>query len=160
MISLQVGASGETIVLPNQVLEHFWRNRQFRWWHREAGGSLFARIEQQLITIEAVTGPRPTDQRTRYSYSPDRLAEQREIEAFYKHDLHYVGDWHTHPEKIPVPSGTDERTMASRVLESKHQLRGFVFAIVGNGPLPDGLTVVVHDGTQWYPLQKQGESAA
>ena len=134
------------------VLAHLLEHRQTRVWHREAGGLLFARIGGKRIEIEAITGPRPTDRRTPFSYRPDRAGEQAEVDAHHAVGLHYVGDWHSHPENVPGPSARDNKTMASRVEKSQHQLRGILFAIIGRAPLPQGLTLVVHDGTRWFPL--------
>lgn len=146
MISAAVGHSGETLVLTDAVLEHFNAYRQTRFWHREAGGLLFARIAGNVITIEEASGPRPTDRRSRFSYQGDRRAEQQEIDVRYTLGLHYVGDWHSHPEPRPRPSGADDRAMMSRVNASTHQLQGFLFAIVGTAEFPDGLALAVHNG--------------
>jgi integrative and conjugative element protein (TIGR02256 family) len=146
MISAAVGRSDETLLLSVAVLEHFNAYRQTRFWHREAGGLLFARIAGNVITIEEATGPRPTDRRSRYSYQGDRHAEQREIDQRHPLGLHYVGDWHTHPEPRPSPSGADDRAMINRIGASKHQLQSFLFAIVGTAAFPSGLALALHDG--------------
>lgn len=148
-----IGTSGETIEFHDAVISHLLKHRQTRWWHREAGGLLFARFTGSTIRVEEATGPRKSDFRTPYSYWPDRKAEQGEIDERYKVGLHYVGDWHSHPEQFPEPSGRDAQTMTSRVRRSKHQLNGILFAIIGQASLPSGLTVVLHDGRQWHPLR-------
>lgn len=152
MLLYPVGASGEVIQFDPGVLDHFDRNRQLRFWHREAGGQLFARIDGHRIVVSEATGPRPEDKRGRTFFEPDRRSEQAEIDALFARDLHYVGDWHTHPERSPTPSARDQVTMASRVRLSRHRLAGFLFVIVGQLPPPGGLTVVVHDGTSGHVL--------
>lgn len=152
MLLYPVGASGEVIQFEPGVLDHFERNRQHRCWHREAGGQLFARIDGHRILVSEATGPRPKDKRGRTFFEPDRGSEQVEIEALFARDLHYIGDWHTHPERCPVPSGRDNATMASRVRLSRHRLAGFVFVIVGQLSPPSGMTVLVHDGTSGHVL--------
>lgn len=152
MIVFPIGTSGETIVFSDSVIAHLHRHRQTKWWHTEAGGLLFARFDGKRILIDDITGPRRGDIRTPFSYCPNRRAEQREINDRHRKGLHYVGDWHSHPELRPTPSPRDERTMRSRVTESRHELAGFVFAIIGQAPLPEGLKVVLHDGGRMYPL--------
>lgn len=154
-LAFPVGHSGEIILFSEPVLAHLESQRQLRWWQREAGGLLFARIFEKLIFVEEATGPRTGDWRSRFSFRISRAPAQAEIDARYLQGLHYIGDWHSHPEPVPIPSGRDERTMASRVLESQHQLAGFVFVLIGQAALPQGLTVVVHDGTHWHPLAPQ-----
>lgn len=152
MIQFPVGTSGEVLIFSASVLRHLEKYRQRKWWQLEAGGLLFARFDGKRILIEDVSGPRGSDIRTRWSYWPSRRAEQLEIDERYTRGLHYIGDWHSHAECVPTPSGRDCRTMASRVQESRHELAGFVFAIIGLAPLPTGLTVLVHDGSEPFPL--------
>lgn len=147
-----IGTSGEQIHLVPTVLEHFERNRQTRFWQREAGGQIFARIEGSDIIVEQVTGPKESDKRSRFSHASCRSAAQAEVDALYRQGLHYFGDWHTHPERIPNPSWRDKMTMASRVRSSKHRLGGFIFIIVGTASFPAGLAVIAHDGTRAHRL--------
>ena len=93
------------------------------------------------IVVEEATGPRRTDWRTRSTYRPNRRAEQREIVSRHTRGLHYVGDWHTHPEPIPSPSCDDESSMRDLVMRSKHALNGFVLVIVGQEAFPAALFV-------------------
>lgn len=163
MIAYPIGSSGETVIFTENVLRHFDQHRQRHIWHREAGGLLFADIADKTITVVEVTGPRRTDYRARYLYMPDRRAEQREINELYVRGLHYIGDWHSHPQRLPSPSSDDRRTMASRVKLSRHQLNGFVFVIVGLASFPGGLTVLVHDARdhhQLSPLPELGTCSA
>jgi len=152
-LSFPIGTSGETIHFSKPVIEHFAAHRQRRVWHREAGGQLFARIVGKEIIVEVATGPRPTDLRTRFSYAAKRADAQVEINVHHTAGLHYIGEWHSHPERRPSPSGQDKRTMESRVRESRHQLAGFIFVIVGLDRFPEGLTVVVHDGRNGHRLR-------
>lgn len=160
MLSYPVGRSGEVIHFDPAVIDHFLRHRQLRFWHKEAGGQLFARIEGNNIVVVEATGPRRSDRRGRTYYHPKRSVEQAEIAEMHARNLHYIGDWHSHPEPRPTPSPRDDATMASRVCLSRHTLRGFVFVIVGQADPPAGMTVVVHDGTRWYPLGMSASDAA
>ena len=146
MLEYPIGSSGQVVVLPAEVVRKFRRCRQKRWYQREAGGQLFARLSLPRILIEEATGPRRTDRRTRTSYLPDRAAEQREIDSRHPEGLHYVGDWHTHPEEIPCPSALDIASISDSVRKSTHALNGFLLVIVGQAEPPSGLLVSVHDG--------------
>lgn len=152
MISFDIGQSGQSISFSNTVLAHFDRHRQARFWRREAGGLLFARLALPLIDVCAVTGPRRTDRRGRYSYWPDRKAEQREIQQMFAQDLHFVGCWHTHPEDEASPSQTDIRNTNECVRRSHHALNGFIMVIAGRVQVPAGMYVCVCDATAVYPL--------
>lgn len=94
--------------------------------------------------MERATGPRATDQRSRYGYIPDRRVEQEEIDAMHSHGLHFVGDWHTHPERIPHPSASDITSIRRAVVQSKHHLNGFVMLVAGTEAFPLGLFLALY----------------
>ena len=129
----------ERVVLDEQVLRHLESHRQTRLWHREAGGQLFARFDPGAVLVERITGPRRTDRRSRASYHPDRAAEQREIHDMHALGFHYVGDWHTHPETLPLPSAVDRSAMVDMFANSSTQAEGFLLVVVGTAPFPRGL---------------------
>lgn len=153
MIRYEVGRSGQLLIITDEVLDHFRRHRQRRWYHREAGGQLFARVERAEIKILEATGPRRTDKRGRRVYIPDRAAEQAEICERHARGMHFVGDWHTHPERTTRPSASDALNLAESVVKSVHNLNGFVLVVVGWAEPPSGLHVSVHDGLDAYELQ-------
>lgn len=155
VIVYPIGTSGQTLILSNSVVEHLCRNRQLRWYHREAGGQLFARFQGTQILVEEATGPRSTDTRTRCSYIPDRKAEQAEILLHHAQGLHYVGDWHTHPETIPVSSVLDIQSISDCFAKSAHQLNGFVLIIVGRSEPPPGFHVSINNDQLQYVLNNE-----
>jgi len=72
--------------------------------------------------------------------------------------LHYVGDWHTHPEQVACPSGTDRFTMTDCVAKSDHELRGFLLVVVGTERIPIGTHVSLvsaHRATVLHPTAMQ-----
>jgi integrative and conjugative element protein (TIGR02256 family) len=152
MIEYPIGTSGQVLVFESEVLEHFRRQRQRRWFDREAGGQLFARIDGARVIVVEATGPRPSDRRSPFSYAPSRRDERAEILDRYAKGLHFVGDWHTHPERLPRPSHPDCTSIGECVRRSKHSLNGFVIAVVGQAEPPDGLFVAIHDGMRAHRL--------
>ena len=152
MIEYPVGSSGQVIIFESGAIDHFRRHRQRRRYQNEAGGQLFARFVDHRILIEEATGPRRTDRRTRTSYEPDRRAEQREIKERHSMGLHYVGDWHTHPEPVPRPSPLDAMSIGECVKKSRHLLNGFVLVVVGQAEPPAALHVIVYDGIVGFSL--------
>ncbi|ABS61940.1 hypothetical protein Plav_0317 [Parvibaculum lavamentivorans DS-1] len=134
------------------ALKHMWRHRQTNLLKREAGGQLFAAIDADAVCIVEATGPRPTDKRGRYHYHPDRTAEKREIEDRYAAGLHFVGDWHTHPQGMPSPSDTDLSNFQDMVTRSEHSLPGFILIVVGKQRFPSGLHVTFVTATGFYEL--------
>ena len=122
------------------VLMHFEAHKQLKCFAREAGGQLFATFDDpSVVRIVEVTGPRSTDRRRVFNYVPDRQAEREEIKERYARGLHFVGDWHTHKQRIPSPSATDQHSIRETVRCSNHDLAGFVLVVVGQEAFPDGL---------------------
>jgi integrative and conjugative element protein (TIGR02256 family) len=153
MIAYAIGSSAQTLEFSDEVLAHFRKHRQTRLWHREAGGQLFARVQTGLISVVEATGPRRTDRRNRTTYFPDRRAEQSEIDERFPAGLHFIGDWHSHPEDRPSPSLIDLDSTGDGVRRSRHSLHGFVMVIVGRIEFPAGLHVAVHDGKEPHLLE-------
>jgi len=131
-----------------QVVAHFADHKQRKLFSREAGGQLFASFDDPTVmAVVDITGPRQTDRRSMYNYEPDRIAEKAEIRERFALGLHFVGDWHTHRQRIPEPSGTDEHSIRELVRFSSHDLTGFVLVVVGQAAFPGGLHVSFHSKT-------------
>lgn len=159
MLAYPIGQSGQVLYISEQVLDHFLSFRQKALSDKEAGGQLFARQSKNDLYLELATGPRPTDKRSRASYVPDMKESQREINEQHERDLHFIGNWHTHPENKPSPSGIDIDTMKQCFDTAKQQaLRGFILIIVGRDDFPDGLHVSIHDRESWYLLSTASSS--
>jgi integrative and conjugative element protein (TIGR02256 family) len=152
MLSYSIGSSGQSICFTTDVLAHFRKYQQTRWYHCEAGGQLFAIKEEARIVVIEVTGPRKTDRRTRTSYVPDRRLEMSEIAEQEQMSRFFVGDWHTHPQPIAKPSPPDLQSIQECFRDSVHVLNGFVLVIVGTAKFPEGLFVSVSDGENTHEL--------
>jgi integrative and conjugative element protein (TIGR02256 family) len=79
-----------------------------------------------------------------------------EIKSCFSDGLHFVGDWHTHPEGEPTPSSVDIKSMEDCFKKSSHQLEAFMMVIVGQAKFPKGLWVSLHGSTDWERLTVVG----
>lgn len=139
-------------MVQREVLARIAKHQQFRPRDTEAGGQLFGRLLENRITVEIATGPRPTDIRRRHFYQPDRIAEQAEIDQYHGKGMLFLGDWHTHPEYLPVPSTQDRQSILETFKKSTHHLNGFLLVIAGTQELPSGLYVAIHNDSEAYRL--------
>ena len=146
------GADQEIIILP-EVLKHLDQNRQTKPFAPEVGGQLFAKIEMNRISVCLATGPSRTDRRGRYWFVPDQVRQNAEIQRLFKRKLHFVGDWHTHPQPVPLPSRTDLDSMRDCFKKSDHQLISFVMLIVGWDKFPNGLWASLHTDKRFEKLE-------
>ena len=147
MLVYPVESSGEVIVLVDSVVEHVTKFTHHDLQAKEAGGQLFAELEENRIVVAEATGPRATDFCGRNSYRPDRSAERKEIKSYHRRGLHFVGDWHTHPEPVPTPSDTDVTSINECYSRSIHSLGAFVLLIVGTEDPPLGFWLSLHNET-------------
>jgi len=107
----------------------------------EAGGQLFAALKDERIDVLHATVPGEKAARGRYFFRPNRKEEQQEIKTAFQKKLHFVGDWHTHPESEPSPSSADVEKASEIFKRSKHELNGLLMVIVGTKRFPGGLWV-------------------
>ena len=141
------------LCITDSVLSHLENHRQCGPYTRETGGQLFAKFSRNSITIELATGPRIRDiNRTRFSFAPSRRLELKEIAACFLKGLHFVGDWHTHPEARPCPSHQDLASMADCYRKSRHDLDALVMIVVGTDKFPHGLWIGLHAENMITPL--------
>jgi integrative and conjugative element protein (TIGR02256 family) len=141
---LSTDDASQTLVFTRDALAMMLQHRQLGSTEPESGGMLFAQIEPGWITVRVATPPHRHDHRLRHAYEPDLKQQQREIRRRFKEGLHFIGEWHTHPEARPQPSGTDLHSMARCFATSRHSLRAFVMVILGTAKWPDGLWVSLH----------------
>lgn len=134
---------GPAIILTASALATMRQYQQIDHNDKESGGQLFAIFEGTDTVIIEATRPKLLDRRTRYKFMPNRWLQQKEIQDRYKRGLHFVGDWHTHPESIPHPSIEDIVSITECFKLSHHELRAFAIVVVGSEPFPAGLSVIL-----------------
>ncbi|WP_452222146.1 Mov34/MPN/PAD-1 family protein [Lacinutrix salivirga] len=102
----------------------------------EAGGVLLGRfiLNSKDIIIDKVTVPLEADIRGRYRYIRDANQHQKLITKAWNNSdgtCNYLGEWHTHPEDYPTPSGQDiknwKEILENRIFSSQY----LYFVIVG-----------------------------
>lgn len=145
--------SDARIIFAPAVLQHFDLHRQQGKQKTEVGGQLFAALSAMEMSVQRATGPGTLDKRGWSWFIPNRQSQNAEIKRLFRERLHFVGDWHTHPERVPSPSSIDLQSMAECFAQSRHQLTSFVMVIVGRAPFPDGLFVSLHRATEWEQLK-------
>lgn len=78
----------------------------------EAGGVLLGRHIHGTadVIVDTVTSPMPGDHAHRFRFFRNRRAHQEAVDRAWKNSggtCTYLGGWHTHPERDPLPSQID-----------------------------------------------------
>lgn len=128
------------VMIGDAPLDVMKRHRQWPFLS-EAGGLLFAALAPAAVHIVEATGPSRRDSRGSAFFEIDLQTAQSTIDERFQHGLHYVGEWHTHPEFKPAPSTRDTKTASSAFRKSKHNLQALLLVIVGRRFEADGLWV-------------------
>lgn len=130
------------VLFTESVLQHMYGYAQRARHLAEAGGELFSPSPFSAgLLVDAIAGPHPEDQRSRYSYNPDVEATTRARNAEYEHGRHAVGLWHTHPESRPSPSGRDRKTTEDYLRAFGTDRQRYLTVIIGNRGETPAMTV-------------------
>ncbi|QBR02500.1 Mov34/MPN/PAD-1 family protein [Paraburkholderia pallida] len=98
----------------------------------EAGGVLLGFRRGPHLHVTAATTPQPCDRQSRYSFARSEKLHQRLAHEHwhrFDHTGDYLGEWHTHPETKPAPSGIDISEWRRICVERPAHM---LFLILGN----------------------------
>lgn len=102
----------------------------------EAGGILIGAFFPTKNEYRVCVATRPSrfDRRGRYFFHRDANNATRVARRFWTlsdGQLHYLGEWHSHPEPVPHPSITDKITMGKLRRESTSVAGCLMLVIIG-----------------------------
>ena len=97
----------------------------------ESGGILFGEFKLPEISISSISLPNKNDHRSRFLFIPEKRYRRLLIKKNFHNGLHYIGEWHTHPQDTPIPSTLDLTSMQDCFIKSHHELHYFLLLIVG-----------------------------
>ncbi len=141
MLIFELPGKKQRLAFTGSVLKSFEQHRQFGLFSKEAGGQLFAKITPDIVIVAVATGPHRKDLRSLFGFVPNKARLKIEILEYFNKGFHYVGDWHSHPQRNPRPSTLDLQSMKQCFSRSKHELEHFILVIVGNNRSPNCLWV-------------------
>jgi integrative and conjugative element protein (TIGR02256 family) len=112
------------------------RLRQTRCWSNEQGGMLLGRLLTQSddVAIDVATLPDARDRASRFLFFRVRAPAQALVEKLWLESggtCVYLGEWHTHPQRVPEPSSQDRANWKRIFTEARFDQDFLLFAIVG-----------------------------
>lgn len=126
----------------------FKRHIQYKAKDSEAGGLLLGTVHGNHMLIEQATIPTKWDKRFRTMF--ERMPFGHRAIALSRWNasggkVRYLGEWHTHPEDYPTPSGLD-RSEWNRLSRQRQDGRSMLAVIVGRRSLYVELVPVEGEG--------------
>jgi integrative and conjugative element protein (TIGR02256 family) len=136
-------------------LEIFCQHLQARDADCEAGGLLLGSVHGAHMLIEQVTVPTAWDKRfrclfKRMPFGHETIALSRWTAS--QGTIRYLGEWHTHPEDYPEPSGLD-RSEWNRLSARRRDKRPLLAVIVGRKALYVELVPSTGRGSALTPVE-------
>ncbi|MGG0888960.1 Mov34/MPN/PAD-1 family protein [Cytobacillus horneckiae] len=127
--------NNKTLFIRPEAIEKMLKYRQDKSFSLEAGGILIGRIllENEHYIIDDVSEPMSTDKRSRFRFSRKPVGHQEYFNSIWEREnrcCFYLGEWHTHPEFVPIPSYVD-RMDWDRLLRLNFENDTLFFIIVG-----------------------------
>lgn len=128
---LPLGSSEAMLLIESEVLERLTGFRQMATSAPEAGGILMGYRRGPHTHVTEATIPTARDIQWRFGFTRHATHHQRVVLRRWKESgetMDYVGEWHTHPEDYPSPSGVDLKYWREIAQASSNPT---VFLIVG-----------------------------
>lgn len=121
----------QVVTLSDEVIQYVAGYQQDNASATEAGGQLFGTVAGKEVRVSVATGPYLGDERSRYGYRSNPAEAAAAIKLQESKGLTYLGEWHTHAERHPKPSGADMSTMSGLVQKSTLGAGAAMLLIVG-----------------------------
>lgn len=146
---MEININKYTIIIhrePLEILNNFTQNCAKA---PEAGGIIIGKIIQDQINIIKLSVPTVLDKSSRTSFERNKVSAQIILDyEFYNSNgqLTYLGEWHTHPEPVPVPSRTDLQMLKQQFRNNKI-MTGFILLLIKG---TEGLYLRIMDNDGFY----------
>lgn len=136
--------SHQALVIEKEVLDVFASARQLARNDKETGGLLLALISKEEVRIIEATKAEKRASISRVLFKPSLSRKRKIVKEAFEAGKHFVGEWHTHPERNPTPSNLDINSMKDSFSRSCHELNRFLMVIVGNREDKLSLSITLH----------------
>lgn len=138
-----------TIIIYTNALQVLSRFAQHQPHQPEAGGIIMGKFFGEEIHVLRLSTPTELDKATRNTFERHRLSAQIVVDyEFYNSggQMAYLGEWHTHPEKHPNPSGVDRQMIRQQFRQSQGDREFLLFFIQGT----ESLYVAIYENNQLH----------
>lgn len=136
--------NGGLLVIPTAIVDILEEYKQKESFQKEKGGIFLGRQRGNSIEVVEATTPQKGDKNGRFffhrlSHIHQNIATDRWLKS--NSCITFCGEWHTHPEKKPIPSQQD-------IVEWKRKLRAYNFPL---------LLIIIGQETNWMGVLFSGK---
>lgn len=123
------------VVFDKSVLNEISSFMAAKGFRREQGGLLLGLRKKETIRVTGCTFPGVQDGRARFRFTRrDPKHQKLAYEAWKrtKRTCDWVGEWHSHPEDYPLPSGVDRSTWKRQCSERREAMNYLIIGMSEN----------------------------
>lgn len=128
--------------------------------HESGGIILGYYIDETSFTLTDITIPTNLDKSSRYGFVRSWETAQKAINEFFRESCGkkiYLGEWHTHPEDLPVPSLLDCVSIEGQTKLNRLNSNVVFMIIIGNVGLSISVVkdkkIIIHKNILYTQLQ-------
>jgi integrative and conjugative element protein (TIGR02256 family) len=117
---MKVTVNKYVFILSDEVLQTLREFRQLKENAQESGGIILGRQVNNEYYIGRLSLPTQLDKSSRTAFERNKVSGQIIIDYefhYSKGTVNYLGEWHTHPEDIPLPSNQDLKMIGLQLNE-------------------------------------------
>ncbi|MGZ3862490.1 MAG: Mov34/MPN/PAD-1 family protein [Bacteroidia bacterium] len=121
-----------TLTIHKDVLSIFESYIQDTYKKNESGGILLGQLKDNQVYLIRASVPNKFDKASRHNFERDKIIAQIIVDNEFANSngkTIYIGEWHTHPEDKPLPSGQDERMIKDQLKLNKN-IEPYLFMII------------------------------
>jgi integrative and conjugative element protein (TIGR02256 family) len=111
--TLMAVENGTLVIFPTTLIGELEKQKQLHLREMESGGIIIGKRRNANIEAVAITTPQIKDKRSRCRFERKEFGHDKILLQYWSQshgEDNYLGEWHTHPEDFPRPSGTDLST--------------------------------------------------
>lgn len=119
------------VIFSKNVIKEFKKYQQLGKKDCESGGLLLGYVRKKHFEVLHITTPYTRDSQKRCFFErkdPRHIKLMKKLQKKSNGEICYLGEWHTHPEDYPTPSGIDNHEWMQIRKNRKYTV---IFIIIG-----------------------------
>lgn len=125
-----------TIRIPFLIIDKFLEFKQDTHEKPESGGCLIGYyLDEYSFVLTDITVPTKYDHSSRFNFTRSKMSIQDTLSTLFIESFGkkiYLGEWHTHPQNLPIPSTLDNLSIIKQAKFNQLNSDTIFMIIIGN----------------------------